>query len=285
MWARVLLGCGCLSAPILSAAAPGSLEPGEAPGAQAYLPEDWKVLLVAGSYTDEDQEILNWDRAMEGMQDWLLVQGVLPQNIRILTSTPTRIGRDQRGTEVQPAEVRFIEESLVSLDINEGEPVMIYISSHGGKNLGIWFERRREYLSSNNLHRYLETYLPQNPAVILLSACYSGQFIQGEVSGEDHYTRDADSLVQDHRIILTAARNDRSSFGCGAGSKMPVWDAGLMEALAEAGPESSWRKLAQRVKDYVKSQEQGYEEDSRSYPQASVPQQADQLLAGLFASP
>jgi hypothetical protein len=99
---------------------------------------------------------------------------VKQQNIRLLSSMPSLIGTQQKGTEILPTEERFIEQALADLDIEPGEPVMIYISSHGGKNQGIWLERRPEFLSNFELKELLNNYLPDNPAVLLLSACYSG---------------------------------------------------------------------------------------------------------------
>jgi hypothetical protein len=271
---------GCQTAEVFSARAPGEqLESVRLPA------EDWKVLLVAGSYTDEDEQIFNWDRAVSGMQDWLLSQGVQQQNIRLLSSMPSLIGTQQKGTEILPTEERFIEQALADLDIEPGEPVMIYISSHGGKNQGIWLERRPEFLSNFELKELLDNYLPDNPAVLLLSACYSGQFILGEVEGEDYYDKAAPVLVSDQRIILTAARNDRSSFGCGAGSEMPVWDAALLEAVQASESSSTWQDISLSIKAYIKGEESSFEESSRSYPQASVPKAIDADLSGLFASP
>src|SRR5262249_49714091 len=59
-------------------------------------------------------------------------------------------------------------------------------------------------LSSHELARMLAP-LADHPMIIVISACYSGSFIR--------------DLRGPRRIILTAARADRSSFGCGAGNR------------------------------------------------------------------
>jgi hypothetical protein len=59
------------------------------------------------------------------------------------------------------------------------------------------------------------------PTVIVLSACYSGVFIP--------------RLKKPTRMILTAARADRASFGCGESDRYPFFDACLLGALPAAG--------------------------------------------------
>ena len=49
------------------------------------------------------------------------------------------------------------------------------------------------------------------PTVVVISACYSGIFVDG--------------LAAPNRMIMTAARRDRSSFGCSEDATYPYFDA------------------------------------------------------------
>ena len=56
--------------------------------------------------------------------------------------------------------------------------------------------------------------------MVLVSACYSGVFV-------------GPSMQKKNRIILTAARQDRTSFGCSAENEYTYWDSCLIARFAE----------------------------------------------------
>ena len=58
------------------------------------------------------------------------------------------------------------------------------------------------------------------PTVVVVSACFSGIFV--------------DTLSAPNRMVMTAARRDRSSFGCGADITYPYFDGCVIQALPEA---------------------------------------------------
>lgn len=81
------------------------------------------------------------------------------------------------------------------------DKVVLLLSSHGNTgNLAVNFNGR-DYPGINvrGLSRSLEA-LQDRPTLLLISACYSGSFVE--------------PLSRPHRIILTAAAKDRNSFGC-----------------------------------------------------------------------
>jgi hypothetical protein len=53
--------------------------------------------------------------------------------------------------------------------------------------------------------------------VVIISACFSGVFVP--------------ALAGANRMVLTAARPDRSSFGCGEADKYPYFDQCVLESL------------------------------------------------------
>ena len=60
----------------------------------------------------------------------------------------------------------------------------------------------------------------RRPTVVIISACFSGVFVP--------------ALADSNRLILTAARPDRSSFGCSESDKYPYFDACMLQVLPTA---------------------------------------------------
>ena len=57
-------------------------------------------------------------------------------------------------------------------------------------------------------------------AIVVISACFSGVFVP--------------ALAGDQRMILTAARPDRTSFGCGESDKYPYFDDCFLSSAPQA---------------------------------------------------
>ena len=67
-----------------------------------------------------------------------------------------------------------------------------------------------------------------------------------------------------NRIILTAARKDKTSFGCGSEEVYTYWDACLVTTLPLA---RTWLELSQKIDKCIEDKE-GAGGFNRSYPQA-----------------
>ena len=65
-------------------------------------------------------------------------------------------------------------------------------------------------LTPRLLARIIDGSCGNRPTVVVVSACFSGAFVP--------------ALAGKNRLILTAARRDRSSFGCGQTDKYPYFD-------------------------------------------------------------
>lgn len=97
--------------------------------------------------------------------------------------------------------------------------------------------------------------------IVMVSACYSGGFLQ--------------ALEDPRAMVITAARADRPSFGCGAESDITYFGrAFLVEALNQTQDFSEAFKLARKA---VTRREKS-EEFQPSYPQISVGASAAQAL-------
>ncbi len=119
-----------------------------------------------------------------------------------------RLLNDQRAPTMYPLatpENLFLALNHMSGQMNEGEDwAILYLSSHGARDmlaLSFWQAGVRS-LSAKELSALLDASGLKN-IVIVVSACYSGSFI--------------DDLARPDRIVITAAAPDRTSFGCGDG--------------------------------------------------------------------
>jgi hypothetical protein len=91
------------------------------------------------------------------------------------------------------------------------------------------------------------------PAVVVMSACYSGQFVL--------------PLKAANRIIMTAARPDRTSFGCGEADHYTFFDDCFLRAIPLA---SDFAGLGQEVQNCVSVREEQMKASPPSEPQVSV---------------
>ena len=109
------------------------------------------------------------------------------------------------------------------MDRNE-DVLVLYSTSHGLPARGLVYKDMRRGGGAISPVRLAELIDPlgfQN-RLLILQACYSGQFVP--------------TLQQDRTIVVTAAAADRSSFGCQAGNDWTLFgDALINHALREPG--------------------------------------------------
>ncbi len=75
-------------------------------------------------------------------------------------------------------------------------------------------------------------------------------------------------MARDNRIILTAARPDRTSFGCGAGFQYLVYDRCLYNPLDHSG--SAWQEAYAVIRDFLWRRGGEAAQIKASEPQAQV---------------
>src|SRR5690606_28437370 len=127
--------------------------------------------------------------------------------------------------------------ALGALDVGPGDACIVHMSSHGtrrGFQLG-----PRVTLTPRQLDAALDETCGRAPTVLLISACLPGVFT-------------GPAMRQPNRVILTAARRDRTSFGCSAELELNYWDGCVLEHLPGA---SSWRGLHERVRACIARKE------------------------------
>jgi hypothetical protein len=209
---------------------------------RAAKAEHWQAVLVAG---DTAQPV--FDNATHAVAAWLAEHGVAEADIHRLAASA-----GARNRAVEPATLRRVLGRIATLQSGPGDGCFIFITSHGGRGLGIYLSREDEMLTPKALARALGQGCAGVPTVVIVSGCYSGSFAQPPMAAPN-------------RIVLTAARADRSSFGCAADRTYTDYDACLLGSLAHA---SSWQAAFAETKDCVSRREHQLGE-TPSLPQAA----------------
>jgi hypothetical protein len=161
---------------------------------------NWAAVVVAGddrAHNGAPSAI--FDNARRGVVRDLEANGFLARNIAQFSSA-----RDAGTTY---ARVRAIDDTLRALSQRARGGCLLYFSSHGAPDAVVL---GRRWLTPRQLARIVDTDCGRRPTIVVVSACFSGGFVP--------------SLAGENRLILTAARRDRSSFGCGQTDRYPYFD-------------------------------------------------------------
>jgi Glycosylphosphatidylinositol transamidase (GPIT), subunit GPI8 len=210
---------------------------------------DWAAVVVAGdSYSEDQKDTAVFDNGRQTIVQELKGIGFQPNNIRQFTDWPQRFHDAERSTP------KHIAKGLADVAKTARAGCMVYLTSHGNQDgIGIG-----DYvLSPKRLGRMIDTACSKRPAVVIVSACYSGVFV--------------DRLRAPDRIVFTAAAKDRSSFGCGATDKYTYFDTCAVENLPKAGDFVTFGK---RTIACVAAREKKEQVDRASNPQLVVGEKA-----------
>jgi len=205
------------------------------PAAAAKL-QSWRVVLVAGDDSAPvfDNAVDRFTTLLSGKPGIELYRLTSDMRLRSKTraiATAKTIGAALKGTAA--------------------EGCFVFLTSHGTEQ-GLYLrEETDRTLSPGKLDRILDQQCGERPTVVVVSACHSGVFIGRAGKG-------------DNRIWLTAAREDRVSFGCGTQFEFTYFD----ECLLDVWPKSrTWAQLFERTSDCVRMKELDMSEKA-SMPQA-----------------
>ncbi len=140
----------------------------------------------------------------------------------------------------------------------------LYFTSHGSPR-GIVFGPDR-MISPMLMDRLVDGWCGERPTVVVVSACFSGVF--------------ADQLAAPNRMIMTAARRDRSSFGCSEDATYPYFDGCVLDSLPTA---PDFLALADQAALCVERREQEEGLSPASGPQTVVGVELAPLLSTTYA--
>lgn len=202
---------------------------------------NWQVVLAAG---DDAQPV--FDDATGALDRRLQAAGVPGADIHRMSAATAEI---RRGAE--PTTAENLLRRIAALPAQPGDHCLVFLTSHGEPNAGLWLERSQRALHPEELAQALSRGCAAVPSVVIVSACYSGGFAAG-------------AMAKPNRIILTAARRDRPSFGCQAERTYTFFDGCLLGALPTA---VNWREAFAATKSCVAREEHALGERP-SEPQA-----------------
>ena len=223
-------------------------------GAAASLPAhaaspfaDWAAIVVAGDWHAHDgspSEI--FDNSRHDVTADLLAVGFQKDNVAQFSVRPDRYKADSPGQ----SDSQSIANALWDLSNRTSGGCLIYFSSHGstdGVALG------DSVLTPDALKTMLNNTCSDRPTVVIVSACFSGVFVK--------------PLAAANRMVLTAARPDRTSFGCGATNKYPYFDQCVLSSWPGTG---DFPGLAHTVQDCVAAREKKEHMAPPSEPQLFI---------------
>jgi hypothetical protein len=127
---------------------------------------------------------------------------------------------------------------------------VLFYTSHG--NVGL-MRMGTGVIDPGMIKGLMDSACPNRPSVVILSACFSGSFIP--------------TLAAPNRVIMTAARADRTSFGCGEEDVYTFFDGCLIQAMPNA---ATFESLASTVNGCVERRETQMNMSPPSSPQLSI---------------
>jgi len=170
------------------------------------------------------------------------------------------LGNSRRSLDKRPlATITSVKRSLNTIadkmDVDQ-DILFLYITSHGSKNKTLSFDQKGLSLPDLSADD-LGTLLDESGIkwkVVVISACYSGSFIE--------------ALEDEHTLILTSAASDKTSFGCSDDRLFTYFGkAFFKEALPQASSfEEAFDMAAAMIKEWEAEQD-----ITASNPQISSP--------------
>ncbi len=188
------------------------------------------AVMIAG-----DGRLPVFDNAVSTLMDRLRRAGAIGPSARRLSSDPRLLGR----SAIQPASLRGSIEAIAGMRPGPGQACIVYATSHGVPEQGLSLGLDNEVLTPALLDRALRQGCGDAPTIVVVSSCFSGIFAMTP-------------MTRPNRIILTAARPDRASFGCGAGRTYTVYDRCHIDAIGAGG---LWQRVHAAVRRCVSAEE------------------------------
>jgi hypothetical protein len=212
------------------------------------------VVIAADNHSHSGARSDAFDNARRELSSGFVAAGFAPQHVRQFSVQPDAN---------DPSAAAYTNENTIRNTVQQllgeaGDGCLFYFTSHGDRT-GIVFDNGK--LAPDELKSLIDRTCGGRPTVVVVSACYSGVFVP--------------ALTAPNQMVMTAARPDRSSFGCGDNDKYPYFDACMIEDLPSA---ATFPDLADRVKACVTSKETAQHFAPPSEPQVAIGPQVYTLL-------
>ncbi|NJC41914.1 hypothetical protein GGQ87_002209 [Brevundimonas alba] len=184
---------------------------GESPAPQnAGRFDGWAAAVIAADWRDGDgRPIRAFDNARRDVTRGFLAAG-LPRE--------TFVDYSMRPDVTGATTVTEVLDGVSDVTRRATRGCLLYFTSHGSPE-GMIFGPDAK-LEPSDMANLVRQWCGTRPTVVIVSACYSGIFIN--------------ALAAPNRMVLTAASRERTSFGCGADEAYPWFDGCVVEALPTA---------------------------------------------------
>jgi hypothetical protein len=193
---------------------------------------DWAAVVVAGDWhAHSGAPSEAFDNARRDVTQAFEQAGFDAANLRQFSVRPELY----KGVALTKSNPDAIAQGLSEVTAQAQGGCLVYFSSHGAP-MGVVIDQG--FLSPGTLAGILDNTCGKRPTVVIISACFSGVFVQ--------------PLARSNRMVLTAARPDRTSFGCGESDKYPYFDQCVLESMPKA---SDFANLATTVQACVAARE------------------------------
>jgi hypothetical protein len=179
--------------------------------AAAGLFSDWAAIVVAGDWHAHDGSPSEaFDNARRDLSNDLVQMGFSPDDVQQFSVRPGNYPQ----THPLQSDAHSIATSLWDLSNRTNTGCFIYFTSHGSPDGIVMGDTT---YAPSSLATMLDNTCSTRPTVVIISACFSGVFVP--------------ALQAPNRMILTAARRDRTSFGCGSSNYYTFFDQCVLESL------------------------------------------------------
>jgi hypothetical protein len=176
---------------------------------------DWAAVVVAADFhahSGADSEV--FDNARRDISAELVGIGFSPANVLQFSVRPERYPSQQP----RHSDPQTVATSLWDLSNRTSGGCLAYFTSHGNTD-GIAMDDG--IFSPRQMNQMITNACGDSPTVVIVAACYSGVFIP--------------ALAAPNRLVMTAARPDRTSFGCGEQFKYTYFDECFLQNLPSSG--------------------------------------------------
>ena len=213
---------------------------------------NWAAVVVAGDDHAHSGALTEaFDNARRDVTHALTNAGFDPKNIQQFSVRP----QNYPGENLLASDPPVIENALVRLADQAKDGCLLYFSSHGatvGAVVGFNGDQPT-FLSPDMLSKMIDHACGERPTVVIVSACFSGVYIP--------------TLADSNRAVFTAARPDRTSFGCSESDRYPYYDDCILSSFPKV---SDFAALAATAKQCVAAKEIATGAQPPSEPQIAI---------------
>lgn len=221
----------------------------------------WGAVVIAGDWKGSGGGPTEaFDNARRDIAAELVRLGFNSSNILQYSVRPERYGKER----LAKSDIRAIFEGMSQLTARNPDGCLVYLTTHGLPQGAVVDQ---SILPPGILAAMLERTCGARPTIAVISACFSGVFVP--------------DLGAANRMVMTAARPDRTSFGCGESNRYPFFDECFLQSTGSA---HDFGGLANLVRSCVAAREVQEGVRPPSEPQVFIGPQLRPLLP-LYAFP